>query len=158
MKKDYNKAKENGGVIATTENGIAKTLHGHLAEDFVKRYLWNYGYKVKHLPKNYPFDLWVDEKYRVEVKSARPNRYHGHWQIPNPLTRNTSVLDVLIIALFSDWENEKPQLFFFDKDACKKLFSSKSSVALKECDIRLSFGHPSPYKVFGKPKKLSPVA
>lgn len=55
------------------DKGDKTVRRGNDAELLVQSKLWRYGYNVKKLPnssKGQPYDLLVDEKYAVEVKSA----------------------------------------------------------------------------------------
>ena len=126
---------------------------GYDGEVVVKEKLWRYGYRVKQLSSSAPFDLLVNDKIRVEVKSGKYRVSKTgivFWNIGKPLY--TDKCDVIAVVLFRPIE--KPSVLFFNKDVFNNLGKSEYSVTFstaKRSRHKFEVGKLSPYDVLGKP-------
>lgn len=76
---------------------------GRDAELLVKQQLWRNGYSVKDVCNVAPYDLLVDGKIRVEVKSAKATR-NNKWKFIH-LKMKPYSMDVIAIVIYSDLGN-----------------------------------------------------
>ncbi len=147
----------------TTEKGRLTNGAGFEAEEVVKKKLWSFGYSVKHDSYCKHYDLLVDDKFKVEVKTSRI-RYtktgKASWNIMLPL--HTCDYDVLAVVLPQFLG--QPQIYYFRKDTVLAYFGKHKyfgwdkygltiTPGTKHGDEVLSKAITSPYDVFGKPEK-----
>lgn len=159
--------KEAKRVIAKTEKGRKTVLAGYNAEVLVKEKLWRYGYRVQHLNSIASYDLLVNNKIKVEVRSSSPkiDKVTGtiRWMIMFNKS-NDLRFDVLVVVLFQPIG--EPKILFYNKAevleflyspskaAYNKFFEHKFSISKKEF---FEVGDSSPYKTIGRPNRLSPA-
>jgi len=128
---------------------------GYDGEVVVKEKLWRYGYRVKHLNSSSPFDLIVNDKIRVEVKSGKyrvSKTGMVFWNISKPFYLDKC--DVVAVVLFRPIE--KPSVLFFDKKVFNDLGRSETSVTFstaKRSRYKLEAGKMSPYDILGNPRQ-----
>lgn len=130
----------------------AKAL-GLEAEIIVKNKLWRYGYNVKHFPWMSPFDLLVDDKYKVEVKCSSPkesvSKKNIYWSVYDI---DYDKIDILAIVLFR--KEKRPLILFYDEWRIKALDVPLYNIHFNQNNPwRIKIGTKSPYDVFGKPQK-----
>jgi len=125
---------------------------GRESEQLVKEKLWKYGYSVKHFGKQAHFDLLVEDKYKVEVKSASPiiNKNTIRWQITIPPPHYVDYWDVQAYVFYQ--LIGKPKILFFTKEIILKYFLNHTGIGFSTKNEEYwKLGNKSPYKVFGKP-------
>src|SRR3990167_5319363 len=148
---ECSKYKEKEAPICNTEHSVKRNLFGHQVEVFVKEKLWRYGYRVKQVRSK--FDLIVDGKYRVEVKSASPkvSKINGNitWNVMMPYQHEN--YDVLAVVL--SHPISKATILFYPKDIAKKMIGKKYSLVFSEKRHDLiNMAYISPFDIFGYPK------
>lgn len=125
-----------------------------LQQDSIKRGLWMRGYSVKDVSRlGVGFDLLVEEKYRVEVKSSHI-RGGKHWGISNVLPGKFDVLAVVIEAPLS---TRKEVYYLKDKATLADLIKNEVGERIKTITITKErieeYFTNRPQEVFGKPKR-----
>jgi len=122
------------------------------AELFVQKKLWSYGYSVEKTPPNYPFDLLVNGKYKVEVKSGSYKTKKNnklYWHIDSP----TKFHIYNILAVVIKYPLNKKLIFYISKNNVKKVLGDKQQVMITDEKLStmkdLKF---SPLELLGSPK------
>ena len=134
-----------------TKKGLDTNGIGYDAEVLVKKKLWTFGYKVRHIAFGY--DLLVNEKIRVEVKTGkmRQAKKGAYWNIMTPTHQD---YDILAIVLTHPIRN---LILFYTKkvvDEQLKRHKNQYGVIVSKENGRIDLGEKSPYKVFGKPRAV----
>jgi len=121
---------------------------GNAAESLVKKKLWTYGYKVIDVSKRQPYDMIVDERYKVEVKYSSFYAKDGrvYWELKNVNIKN---FDVLAIVL--QMPNSEFEIYYLkDLPVLEKNDWLINAMILKNYKFQKN-----PRKVFiGEPKKI----
>lgn len=134
-----------------------KVEQGAFAEKEVQKKLWKFNYSVKKKNRTkfkewemakQGFDLLVEEKIRVEVKSTVINK-HNSWSF---MVNFLSLEHVDFYAF----------VFFYPDKSFKIRFLKIKDLKNKMSEYAISFKSPdeeglikSPYKAFGRPQTLS---
>lgn len=133
-----------------TKRGNETNGVGYRSEVLVKEKLWKYGYSVRHIL--FGFDLLVDKKIRLEVKTGKYRvQKNGklHWNIMYPHRDTYDVLAIVFPQPIS-----KPLVLFYTKEMIDKFFGGRFGTTMSENSEKIKMGIKSPYKVFGKPTQL----
>lgn len=116
-----------------------------ISREAVKKKLWTFGYKVKDVSKTMPFDLFVNDKYKVDVRYARFYDKKNIYKI-DEIGSNYS--DVLIIVSICDNRFK----FWFRKNS----FDGKFDLTVTEKQLMVYKFKNTPSGIFSGPvKKIS---
>ena len=137
-----------------TKRGRETDGVGYRAEVLLKEKLWTYGYRVRHI--TVPYDLLVEDKIRVEVKTGKhriSKAKTSYWTIMLPYRHN--YYDILAIVLPRPLS--KPLFLFYTIDEVEQLFGNKRGINLSDSSrstsrARIRIGRKSIKEVFGNPK------
>ena len=125
-------------------SGEFSRAKGKLAEELVKRKLWSYGLSVKDFSNYAPFDLIVNDKWKIEVKSAEEK--NGKFSF---VGIKWSYFDILALVFFQPIGYK----IYFIRNTDK--FAIKESLFLNEQSIKDLKLTTNPLKVLvGEPSKL----
>lgn len=140
--------------ICKTKKGKETDGIGFDAEVLVKEKLWRYGYRVRHI--TVPYDLLVNDRIRVEVKTGKyrvSRRGISYWNIMLP--KHEDYYDILAVVLPQPISG--PLFLFYTINEVKKLFGDKDGISISASSRsssreRLRVGTKSVKKVFGNTK------
>lgn len=131
------------------QKGIETVIRGQETEKLVQKKLWKYGYNVERMPAGHhkqPFDLLVNKKFRVDVKShiLKPNR--KTWTFY--LNRGIEKGKVDVYALVFLYPDGLSQVRYITTETLLKTkFIKKYAISFGTEDELLE---KSPLKIFGK--------
>lgn len=132
------------------DKGQKTVIRGNQAELIVQGKLWKYGYNVKKTPrgsKGQPYDLLVNEKYGVEVKSAMLNG-KNKWMFMGKhlLGADRGFIDIFAFVFF--YPDESCKIRYMSTDVLlKRKMKQTYYIVLNPNDKDLV---KSPLKVFAK--------
>ena len=130
--------------------GRENSLRGMAAEKLVQQKLWFYGYGVERFSRNCSFDLLVNGKIKVEVKSVKfiieKNKISWRGGIGILCPSNFDILAVVMFMPIS-----KPMVLFYTKKEAEKLFLTNIYFTNRK-DKKLLMGIKKPRDVFGETK------
>ncbi len=133
-----------------TEKGKQTKGMSYITEDLVKRKLWSYGYNVKHFGKRNSFDLLVNDKIKVEVKTSKMRiNKNPSWAI---MLNKCNEYDVMAVVL--QLPINKYKIIYFDRKTIEDKVIAKTVITINNKDDNiLRYSKESPYDVLGKPNK-----
>lgn len=118
-----------------------------MSREATKKKLWTFGYKVKDVSKTMPFDLLVNEKYKVSVYYSNFYKGANCWRIDN---LKNLYADVFIFVLIEDGKMN----FYFAKNNMSKSFTT--FMIKKENLVSSKFFSKTPTPIFnGAVKKIT---
>ena len=118
-----------------------------VSREAVKKKLWTFGYKVKDTSKTMPFDLLVNEKYKVSVYYSNFYKGANCWRIDN---LKNLYADVFIFVLIEDGKMN----LYFAKNNMSKSFTT--FMIKRENLINSKFFSKTPTPIFnGAVKKIN---
>lgn len=134
-----------------TEQGRKTVLQGVMTELIIQGRLWNFGYNVARIPRGVKssFDLFVDKKYRVDVKSTKIKG--KTWTFS--LSRGIEKGDVDIYAFVFIYPDTTFKVRYITAKNLLILNKNKGDVTSVTLTTKSDFLEKSPLKIFGTPKK-----
>ena len=138
-------------------------------EKLVQKKLWQYGYKVKHFggaKYNSGFDLLVENTFKLEVKSRTFKNFSFHF-IGEPCDKDCIAYAWAFVFCYPDGTkqiryaktSELCEYLRNNPNSNKKLLPPGATMAQRIllANPNVAPLHKSPFKVFGKPKKVERV-
>lgn len=102
-------AKTGGFIFWADKLGLdiknSETQLGHIFEDKAKVLIENRGYKAEQMSCKHPFDILVNSKIRIDVKSARSYKLKGDKCYTVGLNKKYATCDLYLIFILDEDEN-----------------------------------------------------
>jgi hypothetical protein len=71
--------------------------HQSIAREIIKKKLWTFGYNVNDVSKTYPFDLLVNNKYKVTVKYLKYLKSKDGWNVESLKTTYSDIYAFILV-------------------------------------------------------------